>query len=217
MSSRASRVRGVVHPFPWRPHPCAPNALPSASESAAVGPLRPDPDQLAAAEQEAYRRGYAEGENAATAAARASLEPRLARLADTIEEIAGLRPCIVRATEQQLVELALAIARRVVRREVTLDREITIALARVAVERLGARHGVTIRLNPDDVAYAATRHGDGWPGGGITVIADATIEGGGCRVESPVGTIDAGVDVQLDELARGLLSGGAVSGQRERP
>jgi flagellar biosynthesis/type III secretory pathway protein FliH len=37
------------------------------------------------------------------------------------------------------------------------------------------------------------------------VVADPRVPPGGCRVESDLGVIDAGVDAQITEIARALL------------
>ena len=48
-----------------------------------------------------------------------------------------MRAEMIHQTERQMVQLALAIARRVVHREVSLDPDLLLAMARVALERLG--------------------------------------------------------------------------------
>jgi flagellar assembly protein FliH len=207
MSSKARRVMGEVHRFPWRPREAAAPSEP-VKEAAT---LRTDvaatllANDRAAIEREAFARGYEQGERAAADAARAHTEAVLGRVADTLQELAGLRRSILRDAERDMVQLSLAIAQRVVRREVFVDREVVVAIARVALERLGEKQGVTVRLNPDDHAYALARHGTQWAGEGIAVIADADVAAGGCRVTSPGGTIDTGIDAQFAELARGML------------
>jgi flagellar assembly protein FliH len=73
----------------------------------------------------------------------------LRRLSDTLAELTTLRATMIRQTESQIVELALAVARRVVHREVTLDEDLLIAIARVALDRLGESAQVTVRLHPE--------------------------------------------------------------------
>ena len=113
---------------------------------------------------------------------------------------------MIRETEQQMVQLALAVARRIVHREITLDPDLLIAMARVALDRLGDSAHVTIRLHPED--YTAMRrrprHGVGRHRTS-RVVADSRVARGGCRVESDFGAMDAGVDAQIHELARALL------------
>ncbi len=79
------------------------------------------------------------------------------------------------------------------------------AIARVALDRVGEAAHVTVRLNTDDHAAIAAAHDAGWPGNHVTVVADARLPRGGCRIESDLGNIDAGVDAQLQEMTQALL------------
>ena len=129
----------------------------------------------------------------------------LRRLAQTIEELADVRRSMVRQTERQMVQLALAIARRIVRREVSIDSDLTITMARVALERLGDSTSVTIRLNPDDFEATSGRRDVLLAGSHVTVVPDGAVSRGGCLVQSDFGYVDASVDAQFQELARALL------------
>ena len=75
--------------------------------------------------------------------------------AQTLEELSGLRQTLIHETERQMVQLALALARRVVHREVTPRPGAAAALARVALERLGDNAPATIRLHPEDYTVVA--------------------------------------------------------------
>jgi flagellar assembly protein FliH len=163
------------------------------------------PQQLAIIEREAFAKGYEQGERAGSEAAGQRGEAMLRRLADTLTELTALRATMIRQTETQLVELALAVARRVVHREVALDRNLLIAIARVALDRLGESVQVTVRLHPEEYeATAAARVAES-AGSGVAFVADPRVGRGGCRVESELGMVDAGVDAQIQEIARALL------------
>jgi flagellar assembly protein FliH len=160
--------------------------------------------RLAALEREAFTKGYAQGERAGLEAGGKRAEAMLRRVAQTLEELGGLRQSLVQETEREMVQLALTLARRVVHRELTLDPELAAALAHVALERLGTTAPATIRLNPEDytiVAQDAAR----WGGAPVTVIPDPSIPRGGCLVESEFGSVDATVERQFDELSRALF------------
>ena len=129
----------------------------------------------------------------------------LRRLTETLEELTTLREQMIHETERQMVQLALAIARRVVHREVSLDQDLLIAMARVALDRLGESAQVTVRLSPEDFEATAAVRAAQWTGTHVTVVADARVGRGGCRVESEFGAMDAGVDGQIHEIARALL------------
>lgn len=150
-------------------------------------------------EREAFGQGYAQGERAGAEAAAARSEAVLRRLAATIEELGTLRTALIQKTERQVVQLALAMARRIVHREIALDKELLTAMARVALDRLGANANATIRLHPDDYsATLASRTADA--AGVIQVVPDPVVRRGGCLIQSDFGLIDVGVDSQVQEL-----------------
>jgi flagellar assembly protein FliH len=187
--------------------PSAHRAVASAPAPSPAGPpdLAEQQARLAALERDAFAKGYAQGERAGAEAGARRSEAMLRRLGETLNELAGLREQILRQSERQLVELALALARRIVRREVARDDEFLMALARVAVDRLGENSAATIHLHPDDYARTPARHVEEWSASHVKLMPDASIPRGGCRVESPFGFVDAGIDAQFQELARALL------------
>jgi flagellar assembly protein FliH len=202
MSSRARRIdASAVRPFAWGGSGATP-AAPVRSQARAAGPAhadKPETDEearaalearLAALERDAFSKGFAQGERAGGEAAAQRNEAMLRRLTETLEELTTLREQMIHQTERQMVQLALAIARRIVHREVSIDQDLLIAMARVALERLGESAQVTVRLRT---------------GTHVTVVADARVGRGGCRVESEFGVMEAGVDGQIHEIARALL------------
>ena len=166
---------------------------------------------LAEVERQAFEAGYAQG----VASNATEVKERLARLAETVEQLAALRGVIVREAEQQLVLLASAIAGRILRSEVTTDPTRLLAIAHAAVERLGERTQATIHLHPDDHAAisntpAAAQHT-------LKVVPDPHVQPGGCQVQSEVGTIEAGVAAQLHELTAMLLDDQLPVAEEGRP
>jgi flagellar assembly protein FliH len=220
MSSRARRVNGgtEIQAFEWsRPAPGPtdvqpffgqPRTVPPAPPDADAPPSEPDPHhqaKLAALEREAFAKGYEAGERAGAEAGAKRAEAMLRRLAQTLDELADVRRDMIRQTERQMVQLALAIAKRVVRREVTIDGDLTLTMARVALERLGDSTSVTVHLHPDEFEATAAGRDTLQAGSRVTVVADPGVSRGGCRVESDFGYVDASVDAQFQELARALL------------
>lgn len=188
-----------------------PAAVPDVPAAAQVPQARVQPDpveqeaHLAALERDAFAKGYAQGERAGVEAGNRRSDAMLRRLGETLEELASLRRTLLQQSERQLVQLALAIARRIVRREIAADEELLTALARVAIDRLGDSGPATIHLHPDDFARAAARGAQQWETAHVSVVPDPAVSRGGCLVESPFGFVDAGIDAQFQELARALL------------
>ena len=205
MSSRVRRVNSaaVVTPFHWG------GAAPSVSQEtlydapADNGAMHDA--HFAALEREAFAKGFAQGELAGAEAAGQRGEMMLHRLMQTLEELTQVRAQMIHQTERQMVQLALAVARRVVQREVSLDPDLLIAMARVAMERLGETAQVKVRLHPEDYEAAGAARVAQLAGSNVTIVADGHLNRGGCRIESDMGMLDAGVDAQLQEIARALL------------
>jgi len=220
MSSKARRIDGSsVQPFGWSHSGATPQsaAVRSASRNAPTAETTSvdaaDPAaleaHLASLERDAFSKGFAQGERAGGEAAAKRGEAMLRRLTETIGELTTLREQMIHETERQMVQLALAIARRVVQREISLDQDLLVAMARVALDRLGESAQVTVRLNPEDFEATASARTAQWTGTQVTVVADARVGRGGCRVESEFGTMNAGADAQIQEIARALLGDSA--------
>lgn len=177
---------------------------------AAAPPAPVEPGLVsAAAEREAFAQGYAQGERAGLELATRQIAGLRDRLGRTLEELSTLREDLTYRTERQVVDLALAVAARILHREVSLDRELLLVMARIALDRLGDVTTATVRLHPEDeTAARGTR--DGWPGGSVTIVPDASVRPGACLVQTSQGVIEVGVDAQLKELATALLGDGAT-------
>jgi flagellar assembly protein FliH len=213
MSFRARRVSpaAAVERFAWGGATAAQPAA-RAIEAAPEPPPAPAVD-LAALEREAFTKGYAQGERAGTEAGAARAEAMLRRLAQTLDDLQGLRRELLRRTERDVADLALAIARRVLQRELALDHDLLLALARVALDRLGDVTTASIRLHPEDYAVAMTGRGAlSAASSGVQIVSDPAVHRGGCVVQSEFGSVDVGVATQIEELSHALLGDGADTG-----
>ena len=201
-----------VTPFVWdgdaRPANPAPASGQRSNAPPAPGGANADHNaRLAALEREAFAKGYEQGERAGNEAAAQRGEAILRRLTQTVEELATLRAEMIHQTERQMVQLALAIARRIVHREISLNQDLLIAMARVALDRLGDSAQVTVKLNPEEFEATGAARVAQLGAAHVAVVSDPRVPRGGCRVESSLGTMDAGVDAQLQEIAYALLGG----------
>jgi flagellar assembly protein FliH len=181
--------------------------VPAPAQAPAAPELSPSEQQarLAALEREAFAKGYAQGERAGIEAGAKRAEAMLRRVAQTLEDLGGLRKTIVRDTERQLVQLALVLARRIVTREVSLDPTLVAAMAHVALDRLGEVSPATIKLHPDDYAVVVANRGEPWEGPQVAILPDPSVARGGCLVESAFGVVDGSLDAQFEEMTRALL------------
>ena len=159
--------------------------------------------------REQHRQGYQEGMKAGGQAAAEALQPVQEELARSLGEIAGLRARLRREAEADLVKLALAIARRILRRELSVDPEALMALVRHAIERVNGRDVSRVRTHPNHAA--SIRHYLAQQQTAVTVEPDSALAPGAVVFDTAMGTLDASVDTQLAEIESGLMDhlGGA--------
>jgi flagellar assembly protein FliH len=152
------------------------------------------------ARESAYREGEAAGRNQGIG----QVQPVLEKLAQSIREIAELRPKLRHEAETDVVKLALSIAKKVLHRELASDPEAISGLIRVAMEKIRVHEIVRVRIHPQQhgpVQQAIARFA---MGAEVEIAADSKLPLGGVVVETTRGDFDASVDVQLKEIERGL-------------
>ena len=169
-----------------------------------------------AVEQEAFAKGYAHGEREGQTVAAKRGEALISRLSGTIDDVAALRAGMLHKTERDVVRIALAIAERVLSRELAVDPELLLAMARVAIDRLGDGIAATIHLHPDDhraMTAVRAKRPDVVPSA-VAIESDLTVPRGGCIVRSEFGVIDLGIGAQVSELSRALLGDGSTPSEQ---
>ena len=154
--------------------------------------------------REARQAAFGEGEAAGRMAAQDEMRPLVERFARTIDELAALRPRLREQAERDLVRLAVAIARRVVRRELTIDPQAITGLVKAALEQLAAGERVRVRVHPEDEAAVRSCLVAAGRAPSVEVSGDAALERGSAILESERGNLDASAETQLAEIERGL-------------
>lgn len=204
--ARASEAAAspATYGAPGAPSPAASSSSTPAAQATAQTAQQETAAPSALMERDVFAMAYAQGERAGAEAAAVRGEAMLRRLGETLQELTTLRAEMIRRTERQMVQLALAVAKRIVQREISLDRGLLVGMARAALDRLGEQASAEIRLHPDDIALVATQpSGEGLEQ--VRIVADPSVSRGGCRVHSDFGFMDVSAHSQFDELARALL------------
>jgi flagellar assembly protein FliH len=155
--------------------------------------------------QAAQAAGFREGEAAGRTRAATEIQPVMERLARSIEEIGQLRPRLRREAEADMVRLALAIARRVLRRELAVDPDAMHGLVLGALEKLQSQEISRVRVHPSHAAQITAYLRKAVSSMNVEVVADSAREPGTVIFETPRGDLDASVDSQLQEIERGLV------------
>jgi len=154
--------------------------------------------------QEAYQRGFREGQDAARNELEGQLGAMAARLARTIEELSGMRQRFRHEAEEEVIALAIAIARRILHRELTVAPEALVGLLKAALEKIEAREVHRVRIRPEDLPLVQQNLDQMGLPQRVELIADAALERGAIILDSSRGALDASVETQLAEIERGF-------------
>jgi flagellar assembly protein FliH len=154
--------------------------------------------------QAAYQQGLAAGE--ATAAQRAGTlaAPVLQNFGAVVRELAGARQQARRESEESMVRLAIAIAQRVLHREISTDPLAILGLVRAGLDRLSARELHRLRLSPGDAQIARDNRADLQLPPAVEILADPALAPGSAIFETERGDLDASISTQLAEIERGF-------------
>jgi flagellar assembly protein FliH len=152
---------------------------------------------------EAREAGRSEGEVQGKRAAQAEMEGALQRIAATIHEVSELRGRLRNQAEADLVRLALAIARKVVGREINTDPEAITGLVKAALEKVRVHEVLRVRVHPSH-SGRVSEYLAGYGAIQAEVVADSAALLGTCIFETTRGSLDASVETQLSEIERGL-------------
>lgn len=108
------------------------------------------------------------------------------------------------SARQDLVELAMAIARRVAHAVGQRERSVVLGNLEEAIRLTGQRSEITICVNPDDAATARQfadsliNHKSQWEH--VNVVEEAQLLPGGCRIQWGNGSVDADLETQLKRI-----------------
>ncbi len=109
-----------------------------------------------------------------------------------------------------VVRLAITIARRIVAAEIRQDSRVVERTVKAALDELACEGELQVHVHPDErTIVTRALEADGTLPGRLTdlrVIADRSIEQGGCVVHSDHGIIDANISTQFAQIQETLLA-----------
>jgi flagellar assembly protein FliH len=155
--------------------------------------------------RQAHQQGFAEGQAAGAQQAAARLEPAMVKVAESIRELAAVRKRYFAEAEGDAVKLAVAVARKVLHRELSVDPDALVGVVKAAFERTEARDVHRIRLHPEDQPVVLKHLSRAGVPPQVELIPDGSLERGAVMIETSRGCLDASVSSQLKEIERGLV------------
>ncbi len=137
-------------------------------------------------------------------AAREQVGPLLHAVDDLLTKLTVEREQWVARSEIQVMELAAAMAGRIVRAELTARPHLADGMLRDALSLAAGIPQVSLRVNPCDVSLVQGTGSRQALNPGCRIVVDPSIAPGGCFVELASGSIDARVETQLARMVAEL-------------
>lgn len=183
-----------------------PKAVSDASEQAkeTIAKARDEAEEI-------VRAAHLEREELITVSRQQGYADGLDKWNNTLVEAWSTRNRYLATNEAVVVQLAMAVARKIVGEIANLDPTAVLQSAREAIRSVRGEQKLRLRVRPEDESIVLQQtielKRSNSEIGEIQVVADESIASGGCIVESPLGTIDAQFSTQLQSLERAILRG----------
>jgi flagellar assembly protein FliH len=177
---------------------------------------------LAEVEQEAWRKGFEQGQRDGLAAIEASRQEAIGKIEESARGVGQLCDRLARPLEPledelttELARLALRVGAQLARRELALDPSQVIAIIRESVGLLpiGSRD-IVVYVHPLDGAAIRERLSAPSPERAWQLIDDPVMARGGCRVASEFSQIDSRLDSRLAAIVATVLGEERVGERR---
>lgn len=165
-------------------------------------------------------KGFAKGEREGLQEAKLDWQTLMQETEMLIQELQTSRMSLLKSSEEEMIHLVIAFARSVIKAEVDSREEIILRNLDAAINKVADVDKIVLRINIRDKAMCEA-HKDNLlrrlgTVSDLRIIEDQTLSPGGVKIETSVGTIDATIESQTQELEQSLRkhlrqSGGQVS------
>lgn len=165
-------------------------------------------EAFAQGKKDGFQQGFDEGSKKGYEENLHLLQSQTATLVSLLESLNEPFKNLDEEVEKELVDLAIAIATQIIRREIKLDPGQVVAAVKEAINVLPlASQKISLNLHPEDAelvrsALALDEMSPVW-----RVIEDPLITRGGCKVNTEVSHVDATVEHRLAAVIATVLGG----------
>ena len=158
----------------------------------------------------AYAQGFTEGEKAGIDSERKNVKTVLDTLSQVAQQLDDIRNEVCRYSEKEVVSLAMSIATKIVRHEVTINKNVILNILKKALQKIADYDKIKIRVNPSDLRFLKTQNHQFShltdKVENIVFEEDEAILPGGCLIETNSGDIDARIEKQIEAVDEAFKS-----------
>jgi flagellar assembly protein FliH len=163
--------------------------------------------------QQGYEAGLAKGHAEAFAKFQEEGAERVQSFENFLKEFDGLKHEMAKANEHFLLEMTFRIAKMVMLKELSTDKDYLLRLSSELIERVGLKDNITIRVNLQDRQTIEMLKSELPKTMGelknLQIEGSDQVPGGGCTIETQWNAIDASIDTQLKGIYEALMGNGA--------
>jgi len=173
--------------------------------------------EIETAKQKAYKEGYALGEEKGISAGekagrdeiRLDWQNLMQETEMLVSELQTSRLAMLKASEEEMVRLVIAFARRVCKVEPLAQPEVILANLDAAINKIADVDKIVLRINLKDKTMTESHKAELLRRLStvteLRVVEDPGLQPGGVKIETGTGTIDATIDTQAQELENALM------------
>lgn len=182
------------------------DAAPAAPGAAGAPAVKlPTIEEISAIEEQARREGFQAGHAEGYAAGSLKAEQEAQRLHGLMGAFAAEINQADTLVAQQILDLALDLARAMLKTALTVQPELVLPIVREAVRYLPVvQQPALLYLHPEDAALVGERMGTELDKTGWQIAHDPVLERGSCRVETASNQIDATLPTRWQRLTAAL-------------
>jgi flagellar assembly protein FliH len=167
-------------------------------------------NKIEAIKNAAYKSGFADGSKEGRSDAQKRHAHAYAACEKLMGELKAAKRDLWKNSEKDILELAFAVAEKVIQREVSRDKDIVSAVLTKAIDHIQDKEEMRIRINPVDhtqlMEIKSEASGSAVVPENVYFEKDERITRGGAVVETRSVMVDARVDQQLQALMEALIS-----------
>ena len=153
---------------------------------------------------EAHHRGVEDGLRRGREEASAEVKKSFEQVAHSLEQLTQMKRKLRQEAEHELVKLSLAVARRILYRELSTDPASIEGIVHAALQKLQQREASKVRVWPAAVPAVRAALDRIGSRSGIEIVADPGLATGAMLFETSLGDLDASIETQLQEIQRGF-------------
>lgn len=159
-------------------------------------------------QRNAYDDGYQQGMSQAEEEIQAAYESTIAEGASVLQQAYHAKEQILQEAEPFVVTVSCAVAEKIIDRQLTLDSDLVLELVRKQLSRKRESGRITLCVSPQNFAFVHAAREELSIAidsqAELLVIPDASVKDHGCVIRSSLGSIDARINTQLEELKKAL-------------